>query len=322
MGLPLVSVLVPSYNHARYLREALEAVRLQTYPEWELIFVDDGSSDGSIQLASELGAGDPRIQVHQNEINLGTYGTLEKARLMAKGRFLAVLNSDDRWEARKLEAQVKLMEAHPECVYSYTLGWTLDVEGALDQRNDVHGDWPTGEIQNPLPYLLHENRVLASSVLFRSEGTSFEPTLRYSGDWLALLQASRRGSAACVGERLSHWRIHGANSYTRSVNQVVEEVRLRRAILDARDSWFGHGPTEREIRNGLGKNALHLAALEVLRCNRSAAIRYALQAVKDMEDKKAAVRRYVACLLPNAKQFLWPNEEMKFKSQEPPKLQV
>ena len=111
---PRVSIIIPSYNHGRFLRQCLQRVLDQTFTGWELILIDDGSKDDSVAIARSYA--DPRIQVHQNEANLGTYGTEQKALGMSRGEFVAVLNSDDLWHVEKLARQVELLEKHPEAV--------------------------------------------------------------------------------------------------------------------------------------------------------------------------------------------------------------
>ncbi|AIE87222.1 glycosyltransferase family 2 protein [Fimbriimonas ginsengisoli] len=317
MSTPLVSIVVPSYNHAQFLRAGLAAARAQSMPDWEMILIDDGSSDDSVEIARDVASEDDRIQVFVNERNLGTYGTQERARSIARGRYIAVLNSDDLWEPTKLQAQVELLEEHDEACFAYTLGWKIDENGVVDRSDDVHFDWPTTPIQELLPYLLYENRVLASSVLFRADDLRFEPSMRYSGDWVALLGSARRGPAACVPERLTYWRIHSSNTFVRSPNQVHEEIRVRRAIHEDWSTWFvGRIPKEKILR-GLGMNVLNLAALEILRGERTAAVGAAISAARILPDKRMAVRRLGACLLPKARERLWPRDETKFEGRTP-----
>lgn len=312
---PVVSVLCPSYNHAPFLRACLGGVRAQTMTDWELILVDDGSRDASVAIAREMAAEDNRIQVHVNEANLGTYGTEERARAMARGQYVAILNTDDLWEPTKLARQTELLEANPACGFCYTLGWKIDENGVVDTSEDVHENWPREPVQELLPWLLYENRVLASSALFRAGAARFDPSLRYSGDWVALLGPAYRGAVTCVPERLNYWRMHSHNTFVRSARQVHEEVRVREAILAA--NWYVARLPEGEIRRGLGRNALNLAALEILRGNRMAAIRHALAAVRLSPERRLTVRRLAAVMLPNARERLWPGDRTAFSEPAP-----
>lgn len=296
----------------------MDAVRAQSIAEWELVLVDDGSHDASVAIARSYADDDPRIRVFVNERNLGTYGTLERARDRAEAPYVAVLNSDDSWAPTKLARQLEWMDAHPNLPLCYTLGWKMDDDGQIDETEDVHADWPCLPEQELLPYLLYQNRVLASSVLFRRESVAFDYSLRYSGDWTALLSPSRESAVGCVDDRLTFWRMHSDNSFVRSVHQVTEEVRIRRAILDQEPSWFVRRIPARQIRRGLGMNAVALAALEMLRGRRGAAIEAAMAGVRLLPEKRVALRRLAACLMPDGKNRLWPNDSTRFERPDRP----
>lgn len=293
---PTVSVIIPSYNHAHFLDKAIESVVAQTYSDWEIVLVDDRSSDNSIEVARSFG--DPRIRVYQNETNLGTYGNQQRALGLAEGELIAVLNSDDLWAPDKLEKQVAALQAHPECSFCYVLGWMVDAEGKPITDTDVHLDWPTSEVQRPLPYLLYENRILASGVLFRRQGLRFETSLRYSGDWAALLEASVRGPASCVPERLTFWRQHETNTYRVSEKQVLEEIRVRRAIDAHAAKWFTAHPSREEVRLGLAKNAMNLLVLHVYFLDMAGARRAGIRSLKWHPDKKSCIKRTLSSFLP------------------------
>ena len=119
MSQDLVSVVMPVYNADATLRRSIESVIAQTYSRWELLAVDDGSKDGSSQTLKSMAAADPRIR----PIWLGQNGGVARARNVAldaaAGRYVAFLDSDDRWHPRKLEAQIACMRETGACV-SYT----------------------------------------------------------------------------------------------------------------------------------------------------------------------------------------------------------
>jgi glycosyltransferase involved in cell wall biosynthesis len=263
MRTPRVSILLPSYNHAPFLRECIRSIQAQTFDDWELIAIDDGSTDESVAILRECAEKDSRIQVEVNIENLGTYGTEQRALERSKGSFVAVMNSDDLWHPEKLEIQVGLLEKHPTCGLCYVLGSMVDEAGKLLPENDVHIGWPRSEVQDILPFLLYENRVLASGVLFRRETLRFETTCRYSGDWVALLEQARGRQVAFDNRALTFWRQHDMNSYKRSANQVVEEIRVREAIMDNEQLWFPPHIHASIIRASLLKNSMLLFDLGI-----------------------------------------------------------
>lgn len=257
---PRVSVLIPSYNHADYLPACLSSLQAQSLEDWEVIIVDDQSQDGSRDLLG--GITDERIRVLLNETNLGTYGSLARALEAASGEFVAVLNSDDLWEPAKLDLQVKALTLHPSSRACFTLGTLVDSEGAPLPTNQ-HAGWPCEEVCEVLPYLLSENRILASSVMFRRAGARFDPRLRYSGDWVALLGASSGSALTCIADPLTKWRQHSFNTYRASAAQMREELGVRQAILDRGSRWLRAGLDVRLVRQKLGECAMHASVLRV-----------------------------------------------------------
>ena len=110
---PLISVLMTAYNREKYIAEAIESVLFSTYQNWELIIVDDYSTDNTIAIAKEFEKKDQRIRVYINEKNLGDYPNRNKAARYAKGKYLKYLDSDDKIFADGLEYCVTQMEKFP-----------------------------------------------------------------------------------------------------------------------------------------------------------------------------------------------------------------
>ena len=106
----LVSIIMPSYNCGAYVEETIRSVQAQTYSNWEIVFVDDCSTDDTIKVVSEMQKQDSRIRLFQNEKNSGAAVSRNRALSEACGRWIAFLDSDDLWEPTKLEKQVKFME--------------------------------------------------------------------------------------------------------------------------------------------------------------------------------------------------------------------
>lgn len=308
---PRVSVLIPSYNHAPFIAECVRSVISQTFEDWEVMLVDDCSQDDSFAIASELARHDPRITAHQNASNLGTYGTLQRALGLSSGDYVAVLNSDDVWNPDKLCAQVTALDAHPECSFAVTRGWMIDDSGVTDETNDVHADWPIEGVQDLLPCLLTENRILASSVLFRLKHLAFDASARYSGDWLALLRQSLLGKAYIVPERLTFWRQHSHNTYTRSANQVEEEIAVRLAIDKASDLWQSRAPCDLTHQK-LAHNLANLHALFILVGDRTNASQTIARAQDRFPNNPLVKKRYLLSKMPLQIQRmrLWKGEHI------------
>ena len=106
----LVSIIMPSYNCGRFIKESIQSVQAQTYQNWELLFVDDCSKDDTLQTLMGLKENDKRINVFQNMQNSGAAVARNVALRAARGRWIAFLDSDDLWEPTKLERQINFME--------------------------------------------------------------------------------------------------------------------------------------------------------------------------------------------------------------------
>ena len=122
----LVSIIMPSYNTAPYIAESIQSVIDQTYKDWELIIVDDCSTDNTDEVLEYIK--DSRIRYFKNDKNLGAAVSRNKALREARGQWIAYLDSDDLWMPEKLEKQIRFMEANGYA-FSYTNYEEIDVDG-------------------------------------------------------------------------------------------------------------------------------------------------------------------------------------------------
>lgn len=122
-----VSIIMPSYNCGKYVEETIRSVQAQTYQNWEIIFVDDCSTDDTIKRVLELQKLDSRIKLFKNPANSGAAISRNNALKEATGRWIAFLDSDDLWEPKKLEKQIRFMEKN-EYKFTYTCYKEIDTE--------------------------------------------------------------------------------------------------------------------------------------------------------------------------------------------------
>ena len=132
----LVSIIMPSYNTGRYIKDSIESVRAQSYTNWELIIVDDCSTDNTDDVVGKYLA-DERIRYIKNETNSGAAVSRNRALREAKGKWIAFLDSDDLWEPDKLKDQIEFMEKN-NYHFSYTNYIEID-EGSLPNGKTVTG---------------------------------------------------------------------------------------------------------------------------------------------------------------------------------------
>jgi glycosyltransferase involved in cell wall biosynthesis len=188
---PLVSAIIIFLNGEKFLEEAIKSVINQTYTNWELLLVDDGSTDGSTAIAlsyTKTWAGKIKYLEHEGRQNKGMSATRNLGIKNAKGEFIGFLDADDVWLPGKLTAQVAIFQKHPQCemVYGRTLIWHSWTGNSGDQKKDHF--FPLGVIPNTviappkIALLILENKVqspttcnmLIKKIVFEKAGLFLE----------------------------------------------------------------------------------------------------------------------------------------------------
>jgi glycosyltransferase involved in cell wall biosynthesis len=208
---PAVSIVLPTYNRLAYLREAVASVRMQTVADWELIVVDDGSTDDSVVWLESLG--DARIVVVPRP-HTGHKSELRNAGLArARAAWIAFLDSDDRWTPAKLERQLAFHAAHPTVRWSYTGRTFIDDRGEPIPSERFKQWTPhTGRILREV-IELEANIALPSVMAARSllgEAGDFNEAWRSAEDYELWLRLAERAEIGLVDEPLLEVRKHRA----------------------------------------------------------------------------------------------------------------
>jgi glycosyltransferase involved in cell wall biosynthesis len=258
--MPRVSIVVPNYNHERYLAARLDSIFAQTYRDYEVILLDDCSSDRSAELLAAY-AERPRVaELVLNRSNLGPFGQWQLGMAKAKGEYLWIAESDDVAEPAFLEHMVAALDGRPAVGVAYCQSRVIDEDGQIlfDNRR-----W-TNDLDPELwgaPFQLEGTRSLrdffvfknvipnASAVLFRRklfERVSPEITeFRYTGDWLAWTDILRDGDLYFTPELLNRFRYHAQSTrvrrrfeqtaqYLGEVYRIVSRIARRADVGDAR----------------------------------------------------------------------------------------
>jgi alpha-1,3-rhamnosyltransferase len=213
----LVSVWIPSYNHAPYLAHAIESVLGQTLEDVELTIVDDGSADGSLEIAQRYAAAhSDRVTVltHPGHENLGLVATGNLARSRSSGRYLLGLGSDDVLYPDALEREVAFLEGHPRVGLVYGYAHLIDALGrrlpfARTFGIDVTRGVPTVE------RLVQGNTIPAMTVMFRREclqQVGEEDDGLVYADWEFHTRAAAHWEVGFIPRALAMYRSHGANT--------------------------------------------------------------------------------------------------------------
>ena len=180
----MVSIIIPVYNSEKYLGEAVKSALNQSYKDFEIIIIEDKSSDGTLACARELANQDTRIKVLANNENIGVVQSRNMGFDAARGEFIAFLDSDDVWLNDKLEKQITFMESNAIdlCYTAYSI---IDDEGNICKTYNV-------PVKTTLDKMLKENVIGCSSVVIRKSLTeSIKMRDEYAHEdyvmWLELL---------------------------------------------------------------------------------------------------------------------------------------
>jgi hypothetical protein len=232
--MPLVSVIIPSFNHARYIRECIDSVFCQTFKDFEVIVVDDGSSDESLDILRSFGN---RIRLIEQS-NRGTQAARNRGLQLAKGKYIALLDSDDGWLPNKLEVQIDALSRQPEIGLLYSFCHTINADGSR-RKKEWHYGKPIDHPNGALAQLLQECFIPALTVVFRrqciDEVGYFDEELLGSGDWDMWIRIAAKYPIACVNEPLALYRLHTTNTIkmlfqTKAILTEYEYV-LQKAFL-------------------------------------------------------------------------------------------
>ena len=133
---PKVSIILTSYNHAKYISQAIQSVLEQTFKDFELLIVDDGSSDNSREIIKTFT--DSRIKLFLYEKNRGPFEAIKECLQAARGKYIAIHHSDDVWQETKLEKQVDFLEKNPDYAACFTQVEFIDESGEIYELPEKH----------------------------------------------------------------------------------------------------------------------------------------------------------------------------------------
>lgn len=257
--MPKVSIVLPSYNYAKYLDERIQSLLNQTYTDFELVIVDDASTDNSVEIINQY-VNDSRVKTHFFDQNSGLpYKRWNDGADLSQGEYILFAGADDSCEPTMLEKLVSKLDAHPNVGIAYTQSLEIDGEGKVIRSLTYRTDdldkqrWQQDYVNNgqdECRYLVVKNTIPnASSVLLRREifekAGRFDEQLRLVADWLLWAKILLISDVAYVAEPLNYFRVHrktvrsktrGAGNhieeYYKVLSYITENAQLPQASLD------------------------------------------------------------------------------------------
>jgi glycosyltransferase involved in cell wall biosynthesis len=205
---PLVTVVVPTYQGERYLRQTLDSVLAQSFTDYELVVCDDGSTDGTLAILDSYG---DRLRLVRQE-NRGVAAARNRAAESARGELLAFLDHDDLWEPEMLATLVPLLRDDPTLGLVYSDAHVIDKTGTIRGRRGRYLRYHSGDVFDPL---LHGNFIPVETTLMRTalyrELGGCDEGLRYLEDYDLCLRVARRTRVGFHPGPLARYRVHDKN---------------------------------------------------------------------------------------------------------------
>jgi glycosyltransferase involved in cell wall biosynthesis len=233
--MPLVSVIMPCYNHAQFLEESISSILSQTHQDLELIIVDDASSDSSRDIVHSYATVDPRVKAVWHTDNKGVATARNCGIAESTGDYIAFCDADDAWEEDKLLTQLNCIQVDGNVDFVFTDAKII---------NEV--SQPTGYYFSTLHPKAHErsntflelcvsNFINTSSVLFRrtclNNATPFKTEFEYLEDWIYWMQLSVHYQFYYIEKPLVRYRIHSNNTNSDSMRHFTSRIECNKYIL-------------------------------------------------------------------------------------------
>lgn len=256
MNTPLVSIITPTYNHEKYITDCINSVISQTYQNWEMIIVDDGSTDNTYGIAKSFAEKDPRIKTFTQQ-NIGIFRLAETYNFALKescGKYIAVLEGDDVWLENKLSIQIHELEKDSSLILSYGQAFSAKEDLSSNYQlntfehisKQIKENNPIGSIAKQI---LFENFLPALTVIIRKEnlikiGGFNQPFKLPLVDLPTWIELGMMGKFSFIDAPLAKWRVY-PNQVTKTYTAEMWEGFYKHSLsfYDKHYSAF-----EKEIR--------------------------------------------------------------------------
>lgn len=240
MNKPLVSVLIPVYNAEKYLTEAINSVLSQTFSNFELICIDDGSTDNSLSILESFAKQDARVRIYSNVGNKGIAYTATKLAKLARGQYLAKMDADDVMVTDRLAKQVSFLQANPDIVVVGGQCILIDAQGREVGKKvlpTLHRD-----IYRQIFALnsMHQPTVMINTTLVPKNALVYDSAVTPVDDYDMFFRLFEYGDFANLEDIVLKYRVYGESSTMKNIKntfKLIQDVRIC-ALFD-----YGYIPT-------------------------------------------------------------------------------
>jgi glycosyltransferase involved in cell wall biosynthesis len=235
--MPVASVIMPCFNHARFLRDSAKGILGQSEPDLELIIVDDCSSDDSWEIIQAIAKLDRRVKAIRHVRNQGASRSRNDGLRVATGKFIGFCDADDIWEREKLSVQMGLLQAKPEYQVTYCDTRIVDENGSpTGQRFSQRFPPPKSPSGWLFPELIRGNFINMQSVLLRKECVvrvgCFDEGIKWVEDWWYWVKLSRHYQFLYDPAALAKYRVHRkSTSIVQQRGYCLNRYRVLRKVV-------------------------------------------------------------------------------------------
>jgi len=242
---PLVSICIPAYNSTAHVEETVRSVLAQTYPNLEVIVVDDASSDNTFELVQAIG--DPRIRLYRNEKNLGMAGNWNRTLSLAKGEFVKLMGADDLLMPDCIEKEAGALQANPSAVLSESDSAVVDAGGkrrGTYRRYRMTGLVPGRTVAISCTRSIDLFGSPVANMIRRSvlaDGIAFDPSFVYIIDYDFFMTIAPKGDIFIIHESLNAFRVHKSSNTSQVMGGGKERayVAEHRKLLEKHKDALG-----------------------------------------------------------------------------------
>jgi len=232
-----VSVIMPCYNHGRFLADSIGSILNQTYRELELIVVDDCSTDNSVEVMLAFAKQDSRVKVIQHAVNSGLSRSRNDAIRAATGEWIAFCDADDLWAEEKLACQLKMLQQNPQYAVAYSESLIVDEKGKLtgEKFSDLF-PLPACSSGSLFEVLCIRNFINVPSAILHKQRAGknvyFDEQIELVNDWWYWIRLSKEYPFLFSNQPLAKYRVHSTSTnITKRWEYNVHRFRVYKRVL-------------------------------------------------------------------------------------------
>ncbi len=270
---PKISVIIPAYNSEKFIKRTIQSVLNQTYKDFEVIIVDDGSTDNTKEVVEEFQKKDSRIKYLWQENSGAPARPKNKGIKESKGKYIAFLDHDDEWLPEKLEKQLVLFEKQKNSKLRFVSSWGL-IFNAKENQTYEHKIKKRGNVFQELlanNFILSCSSIFLKKEIFESVGF-FDENLKFSDDWEMWIRIAQKYEFDFINEALFKYYWHGENV----MNKLKGEEKLKeyKYILEKYKDFYQKYPRAHSVR------LRNIGSMYLLNDNLKEAKKYFAKAIK------------------------------------------